>query len=151
MSCAALGAELKRLSMNAEKILSWLMTIVGCGLMVAFFFMLIPAKLMMGIHAWLGLGDLPDAPITFYLARSTSLLYGIHGALMFVCGRNIRKYSDLMPVFGWLHVLIGAAMLGIDLAEGMPWWWTTFEGAPIAATGLLIVWLSKKASQGEQQ
>ena len=113
--------------------------------------MLLPAKQMMHIHAWLGLGDMPNAPITFYLARSTSLLYGIHGALMFVCGRNIRKYSDLIPVFGWLHVLIGTVTIGIDLTSGMPWWWTTFEGAPIAATGLFMVWLSKKAFKVEQQ
>jgi hypothetical protein len=131
--------------MNAEKILSWLMMIVGCGLMVAFCFMLLPAKWMLHIHAWLGLGDMPNAPITFYLARSTSLLYGVHGVLMFVCGRNVRKYADLMPVFGWLHVAIGTVMIGIDLTAGMPWWWTAFEGAPIALTGLMIVWLSKKA------
>jgi hypothetical protein len=131
--------------MNAEKILSWLMMIVGCGLMVAFFFMLIPAKWMLNIHAWLGLGDMPNGPITFYLARSTSLLYGVHGVLMFVCGRNVRKYADLVPLFGWLHVAIGATMIGVDLTAGMPWWWTTFEGAPIAATGLLMVGLSKKS------
>ena len=135
--------------MNAEKILSWLMVIVGCGLMVAFLFVLMPGSQMDAIHQWLGLGELPDAPITSYLTRSTSLLYGIHGALMFVCGRNITRYSDLIPVFGWLHVGIGITMIGIDLASGMPWWWTAFEGAPIALTGLLIVWLSKKAFGGD--
>jgi len=134
--------------MNAEKILSWLMMIVGCGLMIAFFFMLLPGSQMKTIHGWLGLGELPEAPITFYLARSTSLLYGVHGVLMFVCGRNIRKYADLVPVFGWLHAVIGIAMIGIDLSSGMPWWWTAFEGAPIALTGLAMVWLSKKATAG---
>lgn len=134
--------------MDAEKILSWLLMIIGCGLMVAFFFVLMPGSQMAAIHQWLGLGELPDAPITFYLARSTSMLYGIHGALMFVCGRNIRKYSDLVPVFGWLHVFIGLVMLGIDLSSGMPWWWTAFEGVPIAMAGLLIVWLGKKAFRG---
>ncbi|WP_148618642.1 hypothetical protein [Mariniblastus fucicola] len=131
--------------MNAEKVLSWLMMIVGCGLMVAFLFMLLPPQQMASMHEWLGLGELPDAPITFYLARSTSMLYGIHGALMFICGRNVKKHADLMPVFGWLHFVIGVVMIGIDVTSGMPWWWTTFEGAPIAATGLVVVWLSKKA------
>lgn len=124
------------------------MTIVGCGLMVAFFFLVLPGSLMNAIHQWLGLGEMTDVPLTFYLARSTSLLYGIHGVLMFVCGRNIRKYADLIPVFGWLHVVIGVAMIGIDLTAGMPWWWTTFEGAPIAMTGLVMVWLSQKAFGG---
>lgn len=133
--------------MNAEKILSWLLMITGCGLMVAFLFVLMPGSQMASIHQWLGLGEMPDAPITLYLARSTSLLYGIHGVLMFVCGRNIQKYSELVPVFGWLHVVIGLSMLGIDLSSGMPWWWTTFEGVPIAMAGLLIVWLNKKATE----
>lgn len=132
-------------SKNAEKMLSWLMIIVGCGLMVAFFFMLIPAKWMNAIHERLGLGDMLNTPLTFYLARSTSLLYGVHGALMFVCGRNIRKYAGLAPIFGYLHGVIGLSMLGIDLTAGMPWWWTTFEGVPVALTGLAMVWLSKKA------
>lgn len=133
--------------MNAEKILSWLLMITGCGLMVAFLFVLMPGSQMASIHQWLGLGEMPDAPITLYLARSTSLLYGIHGVLMFVCGRNIQKYSELVPVFGWLHVVIGLTMLAIDLSSGMPWWWTTFEGVPIAMAGLLIVWLNKKATE----
>ncbi len=132
-------------SSTAEKILSWLMMIVGCGLMVAFFFVLLPGPQMAAGHQWLGLGELPGAPITFYLARSTSLLYGIHGVLMYICGKNIRKYADLMPVFGWLHVAIGAMMIGIDFSAGMPWWWTAFEGTPIAITGFVIVWLSRKA------
>lgn len=129
--------------MKSETILSWLLTIVGCGLMVAFVFMLLPGSLLASIHAMLGLGEMPSEPIAFYLARSTSLLYGVHGVMMFVCGRNLQKYADLVPVFGWLHVLIGVAMIGIDLTAGMPWWWSAFEGAPIALTGLAILWLGK--------
>ncbi len=136
-------------NIDAENMLSWLLMVIGCGLMVAFLFMLMPGGQMAVIHQWLGLGELPDAPITFYLARSTSLLYGIHGALMFVCGRDVRKYAGLVPVFGWLHVAIGLVMLGVDLSSGMPWWWTAFEGIPISIAGLLIVWLSKKAFGGQ--
>ena len=131
--------------MKSETILSWLLMIVGCGLMLAFVFMLSPGSLLAKIHAQLGLGEMSSEPLTFYLARSTSLLYGVHGVLMFIVGRDVRKYADLVTVFGWLHFLIGSAMLGIDLSAGMPWWWTTFEGAPIALTGLAILWLKKKA------
>jgi len=119
--------------------------------MVAFFFVLLPKQQMADCHRWLGLGELPDAPLTFYLARSTSLLYGIHGVLMFVCGRNVSKYRDLVPIFGWLHVVLGTVMLGVDLSSGMPWWWTAFEGLPIALTGLAIVWLGRTAFGGEEQ
>lgn len=131
---------------QAKHYLSLLLTIVGCGLMVAFLFVLLPSPQMAAIHDWLGLGEFPDVPLTFYLARSTSLLYGVHGLLMFVVGRKLNKYIELAKLMGWLHVGLGLTMLGIDLSAGMPWWWTAFEGLPIAATGLLVVWLAKKSS-----
>ena len=127
-----------------------MLTIIGCGLMVAFIFVVIPGNQMASIHAWLGLGSLPDSPITFYLARSTSLLYGVHGALMFVCGRRIDQYLGLAPVFGWLHIALGLVMLGIDISAGMPWWWTAFEGIPIAITGGIIVWLHRIATRASE-
>ena len=113
---------------RAQFLLRWLMLIVGCGLMVAYLFVLMPGSQMQAIHQWLGLGEFPDRPISFYLARSTSLLYGIHGTLMFLVGLRMEKYHSLAPVFGWLHVVIGLCMLGVDLTAGMPWWWTSFEG-----------------------
>ena len=64
---------------------------------------------------------------------------------MFVGGRRVGQYIELATLFGWLHVGIGLTMLGIDLTAGMPWWWTTFEGLPIAATGLVIVALAKRS------
>lgn len=133
--------------MKSETILSWVLTIVGCGLMVAFAFVLLPGSQMATIYGMLGLGEMPRQPIVFYLARSTSLLYGVHGAVMFVCGRNLKKYADLVPLLGWLHVLMGVAMIGIDLRAGMPWWWSAFEGTPIALTGAAILWLGKRAAQ----
>ncbi len=137
-------------STQAEKYLRWLMIVIGCGLMVAFFFVLLPGSQMQAAHQWLGLGEFPDAPISFYLARSTSLLYGIHGTLMLLVGLRMKKHSDLVPVFGWLHVAIGLCMLGVDLSAGMPWWWTAFEGIPIAMAGLAIVWLYRKSELPEQ-
>ncbi len=113
--------------------------------MVAFGCIFIPDSGMAATHQWLGLGEFPDAPITRYLARSTSLLYGVHGLLMFVVGRNLARYAPLAALFGWLHVVIGLFMLGIDLTAGMPWYWTLVEGGPIALAGLLLVWLAKKA------
>lgn len=126
------------------------MLIIGCGLMVAYLFVLLPGSQMSAIHRWLGLGEFPDTPISFYLARSTSMLYGIHGTLMFLAGLRMARHHDLVPVFGWLHVAIGLAMLGVDLTAGMPWWWTAFEGVPIAMAGLLIVWLYRKSELAKE-
>lgn len=128
------------------KILRWFMAIVGCGLMVAAFAIFLPVQTMAAVHDWLGLGEFPDQPITIYLARSTSLLYAIHGTLMLFVSFDMNRYWPLIPVFGWLHVAIGLTMFGIDLTAPMPLYWIAGEGIPIAFAGLAIVWLWRKSS-----
>lgn len=126
---------------GVPRLLRWLLGIIGVGLMLAIVPVFIPIKWMAISHAWLGLGEFPEQSITLYLARSTSLLYAVHGTLMLIVAVQIRQYWGLVRVFGWLHVGIGAVMFGIDLHSAMPWYWTAVEGIPIAMAGLLIVWL----------
>ncbi len=101
---------------------------------------------MATIHGWLGLGEFPDQPITIYLARSTSLLYAVHGALMLDC--FVRPRTILATCTGiWMVArIIGVVMLAIDLTTPMPWYWTAIEGIPIAIAGLMIVWLYRQAN-----
>lgn len=130
-----------------KKWLRILMAVVGCGLMVATIPAFTPVSVLATVHGWLGLGEFPDAPIAIYLARSTSMLYAVHGALMLVVSLDMDRYLPLLKYFGWLHVAIGLGLLGIDLTAPMPWYWTTLEGLPIALTGLVIVWLQRLASR----
>ena len=127
------------------KFLRAILAIVGCGLLVAAVAVFLPVETMAQWHRWLGLGEFPDAPITRYLARSTSLLYAVHGALMLYVSFDLKRYWPLVVVFGWLHVVIGLTMLGIDLSSPMPLYWTAGEGLPIAAVGMLIVYLWRKS------
>jgi hypothetical protein len=96
-------------------------------------------------HRWLGLGEFPDAQITIYLARSTSLLYAMHGAVMFYVAWNYDRCQPLVPLLGLLHVVLGATMIGVDLNAGMPLYWTAGEGLPIALTGGAILLLHRRA------
>ena len=113
--------------------------------MVAAAAVLLPVQTMAQMHSWLGLGEFPDAPITRYLARSTSLLYAVHGVLMLYASFDIKRYWPMIVVFGWLHVVIGLTMFGIDLTSAMPLYWIAGEGIPIALVGGLIIYLWKKA------
>ncbi len=106
----------------------------------------LPVSQMAIIHRWLGLGDFPDAPITIYLARSTSLLYALHGVVMFYVAWHFDRCQMLVPLLGFLHVVLGIAMLGVDLNAGMPLYWTAGEGLPIALTGGAILWLNRRSS-----
>ena len=130
----------------SKKWLRLLLAVIGCGLMVATIPVFFPASLMATMHGWLGLGEFPNVPITIYLARSTSLLYAIHGTLMLIVSLDLDRYWPLVPVFGWLHVVIGLTMFGIDLTTPMPWYWTVGEGIPVAIAGLVIVGLYRAAN-----
>ena len=46
---------------------------------------------MVAMHADLGLGRLPDAPIVGYLARSTSAFYAIEGGLFWVVSIDLVR------------------------------------------------------------
>ena len=125
--------------------LRWLMTIIGCGLLCATIPMFFPRAWMATIHGWLGLGEFPEAPIMLYLARSTSLMYAVHGGLMLFVSFDLKRYWPMVSVFGWLHVAIGTTMFFIDWTAPMPGYWIAGEGIPIALAGLLIIWLWRNA------
>ena len=132
---------------QSEIWLGRLLALMGAVLVIAFVPMLFPLDWMEWIHGKLGLGEFPEGPLVAYLTRSTSMMYGVHGLLMFLVGWKIQKYWDLVPVFGVLHVLIGAIVLGIDLSAPMPWYWTAAEGGPIMLAGLLIYFWWKAADK----
>ena len=79
-----------------------------------------------------------------YLARSTSVLYGVHGFLMVYTGWTIRWHWRYVPLFGWLHIVIGITLLITDISAPMPLYWIAAEGGPIAALGVLILWLARR-------
>ena len=129
----------------------WILLLSGLFLMSAFLTTLLPVSWMNATHRWLGLGDFPDFPITKYLARSTSLLYGVHGLLMFYTGITIEHHWRFVKIFGWLHVLMGSSMVLIDVTSNMPTYWTALEGPPVAILGVIILVLLKRAGFGESR
>ena len=96
------------------------------------------------IHGYLGLGELPDAPIVGYLARSLSAFYAFVSAITLFVSFDIRRYCSFVKLWAILVILIGFVLLGIDIEAGMPMSWTLCEGAPTIATGLIVLWLQRK-------
>ena len=125
------------------RLLKLILLIIGATLMTAAIPMCFPITTMNQIHQWLGLGEMPSQPIVAYLARSTSLLYAMHGTLMLMIGLQLNQYLPLAKVLGWLHVAAGLALLFIDLTAPMPWFWTAAEGVPIALAGAIIFLLAR--------
>ena len=123
------------------RILRVILAVTGAGLLLAVVPIFFPASVINYLHQQLGLGEFPNSAIAVYLARSTSLLYAMHGALMFFVSFNLVRYWPLVRLVGHLHVVLGLAMLGIDVSTPMPLYWIIGEGMPVAVTGMLILWL----------
>ena len=137
-----------------NKYYRWLRVLVGLGgclLASASVPLFFSPGLMASIHGALGLGEFPWQPIAIYLAKSTSLMYAVHGSVMLFVAVNFAAYRQLVPLLGIIHVALGGALLYIDLSAGMPWWWTAFEGPPVASLGVLFLWLYQKAVRTEQK
>jgi len=98
-----------------------------------------PRSWLAAAHAFVGLGDLPDAPIVGYLARSSSALYALHGAMILFVSYDTERYRPLIRFLAFAALIHGLVVLGIDLAVGMPWLWTLFEGPAFAVTGVVVL------------
>ena len=102
--------------------------VLGVTDMLAFIAVVMPTAWIHWGHQWSGLGEFPDAPISAYLARSASALYGLHGLMIIYMSFDVRRYWPLIRFMASIAVAHGIVMFGIDLAAGMPAWWTSFEG-----------------------
>lgn len=130
----------------AEKLLRLLLGLIGATLLVATVPVFFPLSWMAYLHQVLGLGEMPTEPLVEYLARSTSMLYALHGAIVLAVAFRFRQLHALVPLIILLHMLMGVAITLIDLAAPMPWYWTLGEGPGIVFGALLTAGLWK-ASQ----
>jgi hypothetical protein len=103
--------------------------------------MLLPNGWMQAIHSRIGLGEMPQAPIVEYLARSTSAFYGYHGVLALVASTNVRRLRTIVRFIGWMSLTFGAILLGIDWSAGLPAAWTLLEGPSAALLGIVVLLL----------
>lgn len=130
-----------------EKALVLLLRASAVVLVSAAFPVAMPFEWMARTHSALGMGALPNEPIVHYLTRSVSALYVLHGALLAFVAQDVRRYLPLVRFLGFMNLVLGAALLAIDLASGMPAFWTLVEGPLVAALGVLTLWLAGGASR----
>lgn len=86
----------------------------------------------------------PAVPVAWYLARSTSLLYALHGALVVFVSFDVHRYWPLIRFLAFAAVIHGGLILVIDLNSGMPGWWSGIEGPCFAITGLIMLELMRR-------
>jgi len=130
---------------TARRLLAGLFYVLGGVMTVAFLAMVMPTDWMAATADWLGVGPLPRTPLTEYLTRSLSLLYGVFGVLHLYLARDVVRYLDLITVFGWLTVLVGVVLTVVDFAAGMPPAWSWQEGPSTVVVGAAYIWLARRA------
>ena len=100
-------------------------------------------------HNWLGMGEFPAAPLTDYLARSVSALYGFHGVLLFIIAGDPVRYERIVLYLGVTNIVFGLMLLAIDWHARMPLLWTAFEGPPVVGLGVLVLYLRSRFAKGQ--
>ena len=118
--------------------------IMGTSALLAVFAVIMPYDSMNSIHQWLGLGELPDAPIVGYLARSTSAFYALLGGLMWLVSFDPIRHRTVLTFLGCAIIVLGSTLLAVDIVEGMPRYWIIWEGPLNILIGTTILYLARR-------
>ena len=130
---------------TAEKVLKWLLVVLGAMAATAVVPMVMPFTWMQRANDALGLAPLADTPLTQYLTRSLSAVYALFGVMTIYIGLDVRSYRRLILLIGWLTGLLGLALTVIDFAVGMPPSWSWGEGPPTIVCAAAMIWLARRA------
>ena len=124
---------------KSELVIVVILRIFGCGGLLAIPAIFFPYDWMNACHRMLGLGTLPDVPIVSYLARSLSAFYAIAGAFLIYVSLDVRKNRRFVRLWAIIAIVLGFVLFGIDVASGLPSFWTLFEGPMILLMGSILL------------
>ena len=127
----------------SERRLQWLLRAIGVLDLLALAAVQMPQFLMSDIYQLLGLGEFPKEPIVGYLARTASMMYGFCGLLLLYLSADVIRYRHVIRFLACCGIYAGILIVGIDLIEGMPLWWTILEGPCCGLLAALVYWLAR--------
>jgi hypothetical protein len=119
--------------------------VVGGVSLLAFAAAVMPQGWIVRIAEALGFEPFPNSPLTFYLARNLSLLYGFVGAALLVLSFDLARYRPLIHYAAIGTILFGVLQLIVDSQAGMPHWWTWGESISTLVGGCLLFWIQLRA------
>ena len=125
-----------------EKILVLLLRLDGIIMLAALLPSMMPLAWMKEVHRCLGMGELLDGPIIGYLTRSLSLMYAIHGAVLFFVSWDVRRFLPVVKFVAVLTILFGLWLIALDVVVGMPQFWTVCEGPSLFLLYCVVLWLT---------
>ncbi|MFG0263163.1 MAG: hypothetical protein ACF788_12295 [Novipirellula sp. JB048] len=126
--------------------LRWFLRGVGGVTLLAFAAAVMPEKWMIEIGEALQMDPFPAAPLTFYLARHLSALYGFVGIGLLVLASDLVRYRPLVRYLAIGTVGFGVVQFVIDAMSGLPAWWTLGESVTTVLGGSMIMWLDRRTT-----
>ncbi|WP_146454538.1 hypothetical protein [Rubripirellula tenax] len=122
--------------------LIWMLRLVGIAALFAFGAAIMPEKWMVETAEFLGFEPFPDSPLTFYLARNLSLLYGFVGVLLMVVANDVDRYLPLIRILAYCTIAFGISQAVVDTMSGLPRWWIVGESLSTTMGGLVMGWFA---------
>lgn len=132
----------------SRRLLTRILRVFGGSSLFALIFVAAPHEWMRAIHSWAELGVMPDTPVVWYLARSTSAFYAIFGGLFLLASLDIDRYRPLVVYLGVSTTALGLVLFVVDSAEGMPASWTWSEGPVVVVSGIVVLYLTRQSARG---
>lgn len=126
-----------------DRYLVLFLRLIGGMTLLAFLAAVMPRQWMIEMGEMLGFKPFPDSPLTYYLARNLSLLYGFIGALLIILSMDIDRYRRLIWYSAVGTIAFGGLQLIVDSMSNLPSWWTVGESFSTFCGGLIFYWLQK--------
>lgn len=136
------GTETDRWQRRLQRFLQ----LVGGVSLLAFAAALMPEDWFIKISEELGQTFAPE-PLTFYLARHLSLMYGFVALVLLILAVDVARYVPLIRLAGYGTGLMGVLQGTIDHFSDLPVWWTLLESLSTLAGGVILIVLARKAGQ----
>ena len=129
---------------NAERWLKLLLLLFGLPPVLAIVPFLMPMSWMAAVHAWLGMGALPDKPIVDYLARYASAMSVLYGLLLLLLLTDVRRYAPVITLQAVAVILLAGVGAIFSWRTGMPRWWVIADMFSCWVFCGAMLWLQTK-------
>jgi hypothetical protein len=136
---------------RSERALKVVLRINGAITSLAILAVFMPLSWMADTHRYLGMGEIPPAPVFEYLARTVSFMYFIHGTLCLLLSTDVRRFGPIITYVATIEMIFAGLLFWIDSKAHMPLSWTLTEAPAVIAMSSLILVLrlrSKSAAFG---
>ena len=124
---------------RTERALKILLRVNGVVMAMAILAVFMPLDWMNDTHRYLGMGEVPRAPIFEYLARTISFLYFVHGMLCLLLSTDVRRFGPIVTYLALVGLAFAALVFWIDIKVKMPLTWTLTEAPAIMLISIIIL------------